>query len=530
MPVTQAQSPTDQNSNTVRPVAVIDVGATSIRMAVAEISTDGTVRTLESLSQAVNLGKDTFTKGNISKNTIEECVRVLKSYKRVLKEYLIDDPKDIRVVATSSVREAGNRLAFLDRIYSATGMQIEPIDEAEVNRITYLAIQSYIKADPNIAAAKTIITEVGGGSTELLVVQNGDVVFSHTFRLGSMRLRETLAAYQAPRLKARHILESQIERSTEQLLLQVPPETDMQMIVLGGDVRFAATQLLPDWQQDALGRLNVSELAEFTDNLLAKTEDELVHKYHLTLPEAETIGPALLSYAYLARLFHLEHILISRFNLRDGLLNEMALDGLWTDDLCQQMVRSAINLGRKFSFNEGHALQVAQLSQTIFDALQSEHQLAPRYRLLLYVAAILHEIGNFISIGSHHKHSMYLILNSELFGLSKSDLMLVALVARYHRRAAPKATHQGYSTLDREQRIAISQMAAILRVADALERSHSQRIKNITCEIIDRQLLIHVPNVHDFSLEQLALKQKGSMFEDVFGLQVQLITHNGISG
>src|SRR5690606_32864607 len=141
----------------------------------------------------------------------------LRSYGRLLKEYGITRADQVRVVATSAVREATNRLAFVDRVYIATEMQIEPLDEAEVNRITYLGMQPYLRAEPALANATTIIVEVGGGSTELLMVRGGDVVYSHTYRLGSLRLRKQLESYRTPAVKVRNIMESQIARTVEQI-------------------------------------------------------------------------------------------------------------------------------------------------------------------------------------------------------------------------------------------------------------------------------------------------------------------------
>jgi exopolyphosphatase/guanosine-5'-triphosphate,3'-diphosphate pyrophosphatase len=165
----------------VRPVAVIDIGTTSIRMAIAEINDQGGVRTLEKLSQAVSIGKDTFTRGSITKPTIEECVRVLKSYRKVLDEYQSSKSDQIRVVATSAVREATNRLAFIDRIYIATGMHVEPLDEAEVNRLTYLGIQPYLQSEPSLSAARTIVVEIGGGPGALTapLVERQCALFPH---------------------------------------------------------------------------------------------------------------------------------------------------------------------------------------------------------------------------------------------------------------------------------------------------------------------------------------------------------------
>lgn len=505
-----------------RPVAVIDIGTTLIRMAIAEIDEAGNVHTLERLSQAVSLGKDTFTLGVIEKSTIEECVKVLKSYRERLDEYRISGDDQIRVVATSAVREAGNRLAFLDRIYIATGFQVEPIDEAEVNRITYLGIAPFLKTEPALAEATTLVIEVGGGSTELLVVRDSDVVNSHSYRIGSLRLRETLETYRAPTAKTRAIMESQILRAVEQAAQQAPQDETLRMIALGGDVRFAASQLEPRWDRNRLAKVKISALERFTDDVLSLTEDELVQKHHLPFSDAESLGPALLAYVLFARAFKLNHLLVSNANLRDGLLQEMAAHGAWTEEFGNQIIRSALDLGRKFEFNERHALHVAALSKILFNELQPEHMLPARYEVILYVAALLHEVGMFVGTTGYHKHSMYLISNSELFGLSEKDLLLVALVARYHRRASPKPTHSGYNTLDRDGRVAVAKLAAILRVADALEHSHSQRIREIHCEREPGRLLITVPHTDDLSLEQLALKQKGTLFEETFGMTVLL--------
>ncbi|MEP0062192.1 MAG: exopolyphosphatase, partial [Rhodopirellula bahusiensis] len=180
--------------NSPRTVAAIDIGATSIRMAIAEILPDGSVRTLESLLQPVDLGRDAFETRRLSRKGIERAAAVLRRFRRVLREYGIDSTNDIRVVATSAVREASNRVAFIDRVYVATGLDVEPIDEAEVNRITYMGITPQLMALAETAESKSLVVEVGGGSTELLVIRGGNVLHSESFRLGSLRLLQTLDA------------------------------------------------------------------------------------------------------------------------------------------------------------------------------------------------------------------------------------------------------------------------------------------------------------------------------------------------
>jgi exopolyphosphatase/guanosine-5'-triphosphate,3'-diphosphate pyrophosphatase len=319
-------------------------------------------------------------------------------------------------------------------------------------------------------------------------------------------------------------MQLEIERTLETVPDHVPPGTKVELIALGGDIRFAARQLVPDWEPHTLASIPVDALAKLTDKVAQISEDAIVRRYHMPFPDAESLAPALLAYLHLARVLGVTRVLVSSANLRDGLLREMGEGGAWTEDFRRQIFHSAVELGRKYHVDEDHAVHVAHLSQMLFQALKAEHGLDPRYELILSLAAVLHEIGGFVSNTSMHKHSMYLITNSDLFGLGTQEMLLVGLVARYHRRATPKPTHQGFNTLDRDRRVAVLKLAAMLRLAIALDTSRNQRIREIRCQRHGHRLVISVPNVDDLSVEQLALKQGSGMFEDVFGLKVQLRT------
>lgn len=240
--------------------------------------------------------------------------------------------------------------------------------------------------------------------------------------------------------------------------------------------------------------------------------------------EAETLGPALLAYAQIAKVFQVESILVPKSNLRQGLLHEVALGGAWNKEFVEQVIHSSTALGVKYAFDARHGRQVADLSVRLFRELQSEHLLGPRYETILHVAALVHEIGLFVSNRSHHKHSMYLIQNSEIFGLSQHDTLLIALVARYHRRAMPQSYHEGYAPLTRDDKLAVSKMAAILRVADALDRNHMQQVRDLAFSREKGQFAIIVRDIEDLTLERVALREKASMFEEVYGMKVVLRT------
>jgi len=513
---------THDGKSTVRLVAVIDIGATSIRMSVAEITPDGEFRTLDTLLQAVDLGREAFDTRRISRATIERSVNILRRYQRVVREYGIRSPSQIRVVATSAVREATNRLAFTDRVYIATGLIVEVIDEAEVNRVTFMGVNPHLEQDEALRAARSIVIEVGGGSTELLVMRDGNMLLSDTFRLGSLRLLQSLESLNSTTSRRRQLMEYQIARIIDRVSETVADEPDTRLIAIGGDIRFATRVILDHWDTDTLAEIPTAKLEALTNEVLRLNEDLLVKKYALSYIEAATVGPALLVYLLLARHFGVETVLVSDSNLRDGLVYEMAVRGSWTEAFRKQIVRSAISLGRKCDFDEEHAVHVADMASELFGQLKREHRLPDRYEVLLHVAAILYQVGTFINARSSHKHAMYIIRNSELFGLSRNDLLLVGLVARYHRRASPQPTHEGYATLDREGRVVVSKLAAILRVAIALDETRSGRVRQIRCVRESKRLIIETPGVDDVSIEQLGLRQNGLLFLEVFGIPVML--------
>jgi exopolyphosphatase/guanosine-5'-triphosphate,3'-diphosphate pyrophosphatase len=527
MPFDSVSRPLSSNiAGTARTVAVVDIGSTSVRMAIAEIG-QGSFRILEEVSQMVSLGKDVFSTQNIHRKSIEECVVVLKSCRRLMKEYGITSPQQIRIVGTSAVREANNQVAFLDRVFIATGLEIEALDEAEVIRITYMGVQSILQGTPELAAAKTLVVEIGSGSTEVLLVRGGNVLFSNTYRLGSLRLLDQVDRLNTSLAKQRVIIESQVHRHVQQIAEHIDTDQTLQMVVLGGDVRLAADNLSCVALGDQLRTMSLSELTEFARAVSNLKEEDLVSRFGISYWDAETLWPALIAYIHLARELQLERLHVAPTNLRDGLLSDIAQQDSWTQEFRNQIVRSAINLGRKMAFDETHARHVANLCRKLFADLQEEHQLDQRMELILYLAALLHEIGLFISPRSHHKHAMYIVRNSELFGLSDRDLLIVSLVVRYHRRSSPRPEHEGYNVLDRKHRVYVSKLAAILRLAIALDESRSQRISNIRCNRDQNRWLITAFGIDDVSLEQLTVRQSSALFEEVFGMSVFLRSEPG---
>jgi exopolyphosphatase/guanosine-5'-triphosphate,3'-diphosphate pyrophosphatase len=186
----------------------------------------------------------------------------------------------------------------------------------------------------------------------------------------------------------------------------------------------------------------------------------------------------------------------------------------------EMLLKAAISLGRRFMFDEAHGMHVAVLARTLFDGLMDVHGMETSDRKLLTAAAVLHDIGQFVSQKGHHKHSLYVLSRSELPGLSPREMLMVANVARYHRKNAPREGHGDFRRLTEEERDRVTKLAALLRVADALDRTHIQDVEGVEVSVKKKRVDLKLVGSGDFLLERWTLTRKGGLFEKLFGMEV----------
>lgn len=509
-----------ETRNATDTVAAIDIGSNALRMVIAEVLPGGKIEVLERLQRAVRLGQDAFRRGRLGVQAMRAAVSVLRDYRQLLKLY---DVERLRAVATSAAREASNADNFLDRILMATGINVEVIGTSEESRLTVSAVREAVGDVLGINRDRTLVADVGGGSTLLTVLEDGDIATSQSLRLGSVRMQEILAVSQEPPERAAELLRQQIANVSTNLLISLPLKSIQTFVAVGGDARFAAREIGRATESPDLYSILPDDFSAFVSRCVRYRPEELAKKYGLPYAEAETINPALLVYQNLWAQTSAEQMLVSQVSMRDGLLLELARDVTGEEDqsLAEGIIHSAIAIGEKYRIDLDHARNVADLSVALFDELQREHGLNSRYRLLLRVAGLLHEIGGFVSNRSHHKHSYYLIRNTEIFGLKRDEIEIVAHIARYHRRSGPKPSHIEYVALPRDVRVVVNKLAALLRVADALARGHIRQIDDVKFELRGDELLLRVHGAADFMLEQRAIALKGDLFEDIYGIGIR---------
>jgi len=510
-------------AGTAGPVAVLDMGASAVRLAIAEVGPGRAPRIVEELSRGVQLGRDTFSGGAIRSQTIDAAIGALEGFRKSMDAWGV---VSVHAVATSAVREARNGDVFLDRIRRRTGIVFDIINEAEEGRLLFLAARDVLSRHPAFRVARAMVTEVGGGGTSLMLLRQGEPIRSGVYALGSVRIRQQLNLQRHSHDVQVALLRRYIANIVDEIRLEVPLNRITQFVAVGGDVRFAASQLLDSEGEAGIREIDRAPFLSFCDDVARCDEDALVDRFRLAPAAAETLGPALLVYGALLSETGARKLVVCDASMRAGMLLEVAAPGSRSaaEDFERQVLTSAESLGVRYRVDRDHGRHVAMLAVRLFDELCDEHGLGARHRLLLQVAALLHDIGIYVSLRAHHKHSHYILSASQIFGLSNEETAIVANIARYHRRAIPQDTHLPYVALDREDRLVVDKLAAILRVANAMDAEHAQKVRDIRLVRREAGWRLELRGEGDLTMERLAAAARADLFADTFGRQLVVAT------
>jgi len=503
--------------------AIIEMGSTGIRLHVAEIHVNGEWQVLDRASRPASLGRDVFTTGVLSRESMLECLTVLQNYRELLSGWGIED-KNIHAIATSALRAARNRDVFIDRVWQETGFDFSIVEGIEENRLMYLAVRFALKQDlPLFWRANSMIIEIGGGSTEIMLLRRGQMVAAHSLKMGTIIIdQHSRYGFGAGMFYERYLNEN-IRNTLGLLNMEMDFAHVRTLVAAGADARLAA---------DKIGKeLNVNcriierdEFIKFVEKIRNFSIEDCIRQFNISYTDAEGLVPGLLVLKLFLERTRAASVAVPFVTIRDGYLVDLAsgVDSALQDEFFSQIIASAVNLGRKYHFDEAHGRHVANHCMTIFDALAKEHGMNRRHRIMLETAAILHDIGTYIKASGHQKHGQYIVANSEIFGVHQDEVGIIANVINCHRGDPPSQSDLEFMTLQREERVLVLKMGSILRVADALDRGHTQQIKNITVERRLETVVLHVDKAYDLSLELMGIEDKGGMFQDVFGYKVIL--------
>ncbi len=510
--------------NQARLKGVIEIGSTAIRLLVVQLFSDNSWETLDKAGLAVPLGRDVFTLGSISRESLLQCLSILNRFKEAMNNWGVAE-SDIAVVATTAIRKAENRDSVLDRIAVKTGFRVNVMDGIEEMRLLYLVVLSALKnSNADRLKLNSIIMDVGGGSTEIMLMKDGKIAASHSFSIGTVSVEQHVKALSGTMKDMSRLLEEQGKTAAEKLNGELSLDTVEQLIAIGSDIRLAASNVgvKADKLYSAIKR---SDFESFVDSISSYSTEEIARNCGISYSEAEALLPGLGIYRFFLEKTAACDIIVPYQSIREGIVLSQLAKGKepFYVDFYRQTVSSALTLAKKFRSDRKHLEYVRKMSIFLFDSLESELALNRRARMLLEVSAILHDIGSFIGEAAHHLHGEYIVRNSEIFGLSREDLGIVANIVRYHRGDNPQPDDTGYTVLPRDERTMILKLAALLRVADALDCRHSQHVSEYKIELTPDTLFLHPVGAHDTTMEKLALERKGNLFEQVFGYSVAIV-------
>jgi len=498
-------------------IAAIDVGSHAICMKIGELKENGEFRELENFRKIETLGHDTFNYGKISFKSVEKVCNILKIFKGTMNDY---DIKYYKAMATSAIREASNRDYIVDQIKLKTGLDINVIDNSEEQYLIHKAIKHKLDNYERIIEEGAVIVVIGAGSIQITIYKDSNLISSQNVKMGALRIKEVLSTFENETIKYHKILDEYITANFEGLDFFNEDNFCKHFIAVGGEISLIRKVIGIKEENYSFSSLSYEQFISLLKNLSCKSSEEIMENYNVKKERAEVIIPSMMLFEKFIVRTDADVMLIPDISLTDGIIinlfEEMNKPKI-TSKIYQDIITNAKVFAEKFHYNATHCETVCNNAVILFDELKSIHGLEDE-KILLITASILHDIGKYINVNDHHIHSYEIIRSIKLFGMSKEQMILVANIARYHSEDVPKYEDSNFNVLSEEDRLKVAKLVAIIRLADALDRSHKQKITIKSVKVKERKVIIKCLSNQNTQLEEWTFKTKALFFQEVFGI------------
>lgn len=503
--------------------AAIDVGTNSIHLVMAEISPEGDFEVLGSDKDMVQLGKGGFAEHVLTAEAMNAGIATLRRFAKMAELKRVGR---IRAVATSAVREATNGGDFVKRVQEELDLDLHVISPKEEGRLIYLGVRHAVE----LGAADNLIVDIGGGSVELIVANGSEAKLIASVKLGGLRLAELFLHSDPPAEAEVKAMRAHIRTQLDPVLSQIATHGITRCVGCSGTTKSLAflcrayREKGPQTESDL--HVTEPELRALAAELAAQSRAQRLAIAGMDPRRVDAVLPGAFTLLAVLKATGVSCVEYCDAALREGVIvdyigrhrRHLLARATWPDS----RRRSVIHLAEKCGYVRSHAEQVARLALELFDQLADLHGLARPYRELLLYASLLHDIGYMISQKGHHEHSYYLIRNGELRGFDDQEIEVIANVARYHRKDRPKKSHYSYARLQRIHRRPVRKLAVLLRLANALDRTHYNVVERVTCSQTGDAVSVHVHTASDAELEMWTTKRHAEMFEREFALQLEV--------
>lgn len=506
--------------------AAIDIGSHKLKMKIVEITGAGEVRALETADLLIPLGRDTFNDGKLSFESVKRTCEAIQGFKRLMADYGV---KEWRIVATSAIREASNRDFMIDQIRMLTGFDVEIINNSQEKFLSYKAVKWQLRHNKIIDSEEaTLILNIGAGSIQLLLSEHNLLVSSQSLKIGALRIKEAISRLEKHTLNFSRVVEEYIESHIENVEYLKTSNEIPNFVLVSAEFEYLMTVMGLSSPYETI-TIDKPHFEEIYDSILGKTTLSIAEDYGISIADAELFVPSLILIRKFFEKTSNEKIVIPSVSLVDGMIIDRVNDsvaGKKHVDYSQDILSYVRELAARYKYNKRHCEFVEKASLLIFDKLTLIHGLTKKERFLLQIASILHDTGKFIGSDPHYVYSYNIINAAQIIGLSDDELRMVASVARYHSMQTPSFESAGINKMDTKDQITAMKLIAMIRMADALDTSHKQKMRLTGMGLKEGQLFIKAEVSEEVVLEQWTFQMKAEFFTEVFGLETSLQIKN----
>ena len=504
-------------------IAAIDVGTNSIHMIVVESERHG-YSVIDREKEMVQLGRDSLEGRPLTDAAISRGVAALTTMAEIARRW---KASEIVAVATSAVREAPNRKRFITAVEKACGIRVRIISGEEEAGYIFRAVRAAI----DFHGGTALSIDIGGGSMELIVGTSSEVYFTKSEPVGALRIAQRFELESAVDAPAVDECRAFVKKSLRKTLARVSKlgfdftvGTSGTIVTLAAIARDTATPRSEN-VSSGLVWLSRTALSDLIETLAPLGAEERSQKFEIDPRRGATILAGAIVLEHVMRTLGIDQIRACDAALREGIV-ETVLDAQREDSgespAADKVRRSSVMaLAERSSIDLAHATHVARLALRIFDQTEDLHMLRTGERELLEYAALLHEAGRHVSYQKHHKHSYYLISHAGLRGFTTDQVAVIANVARYHRKATPSEDDPNFAELSASQREVVEKLTAVLRLADALDRSRHTAIRDVAVDRDGDEVAFRVRQRRDAAVDLESAVKKGKYFGKVFGCRTR---------
>ncbi len=503
--------------------AVLHVGSSSMSIMILEYKGIDEVTVIDHASREVTYGEELFQTARLSFKTIEEICQVLKGYKQLMADYGVTKS---RLYGTTVIREAENRRSILDQIYIQTGLRVEVIDmPKEVYYKYFLLYYDMTHNHKDIGENEALMfLDITSGGVGLTVWQDGAMLFQRNMHSGSLRVMESFKRNE----RASHSFPKAVAEYLHRIVWPIREELqsfNIKNVVLSGDEARLIAQLMGyETNQDSMLTLSSKEFYKFVDSLSELTATKLANNFKLPEFKANILMPTVILYKEIMSIVGPKKVLISDCSFSEGISWFYGVEqenNPYLYELREQNVDLARAIARRYHTDADHDAEVERFSQQISLVLKN-HGLPERWSYLCRIAVILCSVGKFINLRNHGEHAYHIVMGTDIFGLSEKEKEVIANVVYFHYKGIPADDEPYFKVLNELQKIQVTKLVAVIRVACALDASSKQKIDSITVENKDNQMTITAHTDKDISLENWTFKREAEYFTEIFGVELTL--------